>query len=47
MGDRVFMMSYHFDPEYPQNSTIKIDTYSYDFPALSFYTTTLYDTYKK
>ncbi|CAD8187831.1 unnamed protein product [Paramecium pentaurelia] len=47
MGDRVFMMSYHYDPQYPSNSTIKIDTYSYDFPALSFYTTTLYDTYKK
>ncbi|CAD8191360.1 unnamed protein product [Paramecium octaurelia] len=47
LGDRVFMMSYHYDPEYLSNSWIKIDTYSYDYPYISFYTTTLFDTYTK
>lgn len=47
LGDRIFMMTYHYNPQYPQNSVIKIDTYSYEFPSLSFYTTTAYDTYSK
>lgn len=39
------MMSYHYDPEYTENSSIMIDTYSYDYPSLAFYTTTEYDKY--
>ncbi|CAD8126668.1 unnamed protein product [Paramecium sonneborni] len=47
LGDRLFMMSYHYDPEYTENSSIMIDTYSYDYPSLAFYTTTEYDKYQK
>ncbi|CAD8125242.1 unnamed protein product [Paramecium sonneborni] len=47
LGDRVFMMSYQYNPEYIEHSLIKIDTYSYDFPFLSFQSTTEYDTYQK